>query len=127
MVDQPKVYISDGYSGIVGAGTDGGGAVEVYANADDGDCGGDPGPRKGCTEDRMHGTEQRKLAIETYIKFDPSAADTVAELGHPTRHSLRAWYKDCLEHGEVRPPKRQREPKPARSVSASLRLAASAS
>ena len=31
--------------------------------------------------------------------------------GYPTRHSLRAWYKDYLEHGEVRPPKRQREPK----------------
>lgn len=32
-------------------------------------------------------------------------------INNPTRHSLRAWYKDCLEHGEVRPPKRQREPK----------------
>lgn len=59
----------------------------------------------------MYSTEQRKLAIETCIKFDPSAADTVAELGHPTRHSLRAWHKDYLEHEEVRPPKRQREPK----------------
>lgn len=35
LVDQSKVYISDGYGGIVGAGTNGGGAVEVYANADD--------------------------------------------------------------------------------------------
>ena len=61
----------------------------------------------------MYSTEQRKLAIETYIKFDLGAADTVAELGYPTRHSLRAWYKDYLEHGEVRPPKRQREPKSA--------------
>ncbi len=61
----------------------------------------------------MYSTEQRKLAIETYIKFDLSAADTVAELGYPTRHSLRAWYKDYLEHGEVRPPKRQREPESA--------------
>ena len=59
----------------------------------------------------MYSTKQRKLAIETYIKFDLSAADTVAELGYPTRQSLRAWYKDYLEHGEVRPPKRQREPK----------------
>ena len=75
------------------------------------DCGGDLGPRQGCTEDRMYSTEQRKLAIETYIKFDLSAADTIAELGHPTRLSLRAWYKDYLEHGEVKPPKRQREPK----------------
>ncbi len=35
----------------------------------------------------------------------------IAELGYPTRHSLGAWCKDYLEHGEVRPPKRQREPK----------------
>ena len=59
----------------------------------------------------MFSTEQRKIAIETFIRFDHSYADTVAELGYPTRHSLRAWYKDYLEHGEVRPPKRQREPK----------------
>ena len=59
----------------------------------------------------MFSTEQRKIAIETFIRFDHSYADTIAELGYPTRHSLRAWHKDCLEHGEVRPPKRQREPK----------------
>ena len=59
----------------------------------------------------MFSTEQRRIAIETFIRFDHSHADTIAELGYPTRHSLRAWYKDYLEHGEVRPPKRQREPK----------------
>ena len=59
----------------------------------------------------MCSTEQRKPAIETYVKFDLSAADTVAKLGYPTKQSLGAWYKDYLEHGEVRPPKRQREPK----------------
>ena len=59
----------------------------------------------------MFSTEQRRIAIETFVRFDHSYADTIAELGYPTRHSLRAWYKDYLEHGEVRPPKRQREPK----------------
>ena len=59
----------------------------------------------------MFSTEQRRIAIETFIRFDHSYADTIAELGYPTRHSLRAWHKDCLEHGEVRPPKRQREPR----------------
>ena len=59
----------------------------------------------------MFSTEQRRIAIETFIRFDHSYADTIAELGYPTRHSLRAWYKDYLEHGEVRPPKRRREPK----------------
>lgn len=59
----------------------------------------------------MHSTGRRELAIETYIKFDLSAADTVVELGHPTRHPLGVWHEDYLEHGEVRPPKRQREPR----------------
>ena len=59
----------------------------------------------------MYSTEQRKLAIETYIKFDLSAADTVAELGYPTRQTPRARHRDYLGHGEARPPKRQREPK----------------
>ena len=59
----------------------------------------------------MFSTEQRRIAIETFIRFDHSCADTIAELGYPTRHSLRAWHKDCLEHGEARPPKRQQEPK----------------
>lgn len=59
----------------------------------------------------MFSIEQRRIAIETFIRFDHSHADAIVELGYPTRHSLRAWYKDYLEHGEVRPPKRQREPK----------------
>lgn len=59
----------------------------------------------------MFSIEQRRIAIETFIRFDHSYADAIAELGYPTRHSLRAWYKDYLEHGEVRSPKRQREPK----------------
>lgn len=51
----------------------------------------------------MFSTEQRRIAIETCIRFDHSYADTIAELGYPTRHSLRAWYKNYLEHGEARP------------------------
>lgn len=58
----------------------------------------------------MFSTEQRRIAIEAFIRFDHSYADAIAGLGYPTRHSLRARYKDYLEHGEARPPKRQREP-----------------
>lgn len=58
----------------------------------------------------MFSTEQRRIAIEAFIRFDHSHADAIAELGYPTRHSLRAWYKDYLEHGEVGPPKRRRGP-----------------
>ena len=59
----------------------------------------------------MFSIEQRRISIETFIRFDHSHAGTIAELGYPTRHSLRAWCKDYLERGEVRPPKRRREPK----------------
>ena len=59
----------------------------------------------------MFSTEQRRIAIEAFIRFDHSHAGTIAEPGYPTRHSLRAWCKDYLEHGEVGPPKRRREPK----------------
>ena len=59
----------------------------------------------------MFSTEQRRIAIETFIRFDHGHADTIAEPRYPTRHSLRARYKDYLEHGEVGPPKRRREPK----------------
>lgn len=59
----------------------------------------------------MFSTEQRRIAIETFIRFDHSHADAIAEPGYPTRHSLRAWHKDYLGHGEVRPPKWRREPK----------------
>lgn len=58
----------------------------------------------------MFSTEQRRIAIETFIRFDHGYADAIAELGYPTRHSLRAWHKDYLGHGEVGPPKRRREP-----------------
>lgn len=58
----------------------------------------------------MFSTEQRRIAIEAFIRFDHGYAGTIAELGYPTRHSLRARYKDYLEHGKVGPPKRRREP-----------------
>lgn len=59
----------------------------------------------------MFSTGQRRIAIETFIRFDHSYADAIAEPGYPTRHSLGAWCKDYLEHGEVGPPKRRWEPK----------------
>jgi transposase-like protein len=68
------------------------------------------------TETRLHGGPhvQRRAAQagnRDLHQVRLSAADIVAELGYLKRHSLRAWYKDYLEHGEARPPKRQREPK----------------
>lgn len=59
----------------------------------------------------MYSLEQRKLAVETLIKFDHSYADTIAELGYPNRHSLYNWWRDYQEYGEVRPGKPTRQPK----------------
>ena len=49
----------------------------------------------------MYSIEQRRTAIETFIKFDHSYADTVAELGYPNRHTLYNWWKEYEETGEL--------------------------
>ena len=59
----------------------------------------------------MHSTEQRRLAIETFIRFDRSCADTIAELGYPDRHTLNSWWRGCGETGEVPVGKMIREPR----------------
>lgn len=50
----------------------------------------------------MYSYGDRKRAVEPYIKYGLSAAGVIHELGYPTRPVLRNWYKDYLEHGEVR-------------------------
>ena len=49
----------------------------------------------------MHSAEQRKIAIETFVKFDHSYADTIAESGYPTRACLRNWWNEYRGTGEV--------------------------
>ena len=49
----------------------------------------------------MHGQERRGLATGTLVKFDHSYADTIAELGYPTRSALRAWRDEHERTGEV--------------------------
>ena len=49
----------------------------------------------------MFSAEQRRIAIETFIKYDHSYADTVAELGYPNRATLRLWWKEYKSTGEV--------------------------
>ena len=39
----------------------------------------------------MYSAEQRMKAVEAFARFGCSAADTIAELGYPTRHTLRNW------------------------------------
>lgn len=49
----------------------------------------------------MFSTEQRRVAIETFIRFDHSYADTVLELGYPNRATLRLWRKEYESTGEI--------------------------
>lgn len=49
----------------------------------------------------MYSQERRRLATGTFIKFDHSYADTIAELGYPTRSALRAWWNEYKRTGEV--------------------------
>ena len=59
----------------------------------------------------MYSTEQRRAAIETFIKFDHSYADTIAELGYPNRHTLNNWWREYKATGEVPIAKAIREPR----------------
>ena len=65
----------------------------------------------------MHGQERRRLAIETFIKFDHSYAGTIAELGYPTRSALRAWRDGHERTGEVPASRFATNPKHAAEMS----------
>ncbi len=60
---------------------------------------------------RMYGAEQRKRAVETFARFGRSAADTLAELGHPSRVTLRSWRKEYRIGGDEFLERRRRRPK----------------
>jgi putative transposase len=47
----------------------------------------------------MYSYEDRIKAVRLYIKYDLSAADTVRELGYPSRKMLVRWYKEYHETG----------------------------
>ena len=49
----------------------------------------------------MFCTEQRRIAIETFIKYGHSYADTIAELGYPNRATLRLWWKEYESTGAI--------------------------
>ncbi len=41
------------------------------------------------------------VTIETFIRYDHSYADTVAELGYPSRATLRLWWREYESTGEI--------------------------
>lgn len=48
----------------------------------------------------MYSAEERKKAIETFARFGRCAADTIAELGYPSRVTLRNWWKEYQISGD---------------------------
>ena len=38
----------------------------------------------------------RRLAVDLYVRFDCSAADTIRELGYPSKGALLMWHRDRL-------------------------------
>jgi len=49
----------------------------------------------------MHSYNDRIKAVELYIKYDLSVADTVRELGYPSREMLVLWYKEYQKTGKL--------------------------
>lgn len=60
---------------------------------------------------RTFNTEQRRIAIGTFVKFDHSYADTVSKLGHPMTATLRKRWKAYRQTGEVPAGKLEGDPK----------------
>lgn len=48
----------------------------------------------------MYSAEQRAKAVEAFARFGCSAADTIAELGCPSRVTLRNWWKEYQLGGD---------------------------
>ncbi|NLB82684.1 MAG: IS3 family transposase [Synergistaceae bacterium] len=49
----------------------------------------------------MYSKEKRMKAVELYIKYSKSTADTIRELGYPCRTTLRSWHKLYLRERET--------------------------
>ena len=55
----------------------------------------------------MYSYEDRKRAVELYIKYDFSASSVILELGYPeSSRSITRWYKEYKETGELRKARR---------------------
>ena len=48
--------------------------------------------------------EQRRRAVELYVRYECCAADVIRELGYPSRNTLRMWHRDWLEERKTARP-----------------------
>ena len=49
----------------------------------------------------MHSYEDRMKAVNLYIQYDFGVSATLRELGYPTPKTLRRWYREYVEEGNV--------------------------
>ena len=49
----------------------------------------------------MYSYEQRIKAVQLLIKYDMSYSTVIYELGYPDSGSLRGWYKEYKENGDL--------------------------
>ena len=51
--------------------------------------------------------EQRRCAVELYVRYECRAADVIRELGYPSREALRMWHRDWLKEQRTGVPSRR--------------------
>lgn len=50
----------------------------------------------------MYSQKEKKKAVDLYIKYDKQLSKTVETLGYPSHNSLRKWYYEFRDSGEVK-------------------------
>jgi transposase-like protein len=50
----------------------------------------------------MYSFDERLGAVDLYLKFGKRSRATIRQLGYPTKNSLRHWYQEFLECGDLR-------------------------
>lgn len=49
----------------------------------------------------MYSYEQRIKAVKLLIQYDMMYSTVICELGYPNRSSLKAWYKEYENNGDL--------------------------
>ena len=52
----------------------------------------------------MYSYEERKKAVDLYIKYGKKTSAVIHELGYPDCHILIMWYKDFIKKGKIEIP-----------------------
>ena len=49
----------------------------------------------------MYSYDERLRAVDLYIKLGKRIRATTRQLGYPTKNSLKNWYQEFLERGDL--------------------------